>query len=77
MVNSGKEWDFMDNLIYPFVVKVEYDEEIDDEKYFNFPYFEDAEKKFFECRNIYNCKIEFYEQSENQRIKTFATYYAN
>lgn len=78
MINSGKEWDFMDNLIYPYVVKIEYDAEIDDEKYFNFPHFEEAEKKFFECRTQYDCKIEFYEQStDNRRIKTFATYYAN
>ena len=66
------------DLIYPYVIFIEYDPASDCPKTLCFGDYNQAEKEFRYCREVYSCKIEFYQQDMNEcRIKTFATYYGN
>lgn len=65
-------------FVYPYVVLIEYDPASDCPKELCFADFNQAEKEFRYNREVFSCKVEFYQQDmEKNKIRTFATYYGN
>ncbi len=70
--------EYENELVYPYVIWIEYDPESDCEKHLYLEDFYQAERVFAETRRQYNCRVEFYEQDYSKcRIKTFATWFGS